>query len=188
MRPVSGSRLVLVMFFVVRALPLERPESSPAGRCRLCRRPVASLRLVEAPATHVVRRSDNTRADAFGPPRLDHEVADTGGDARPGRSLRSQLLGIFGVDPQRVAVTDLVQPLRVGGTGVNQGRDAERRQAEMRFGCRARCPGLPMHMARDPLRRRVLGPAPLFKVVENSSSFFDGVGKPSLIRRRLDSG
>jgi hypothetical protein len=124
----------------------------------------------------VVAGGDDAGADALGAPGGDDEVADAGGDAHEAVLLDAELLGVLGVDPQRVAVADLVEPLRV----------AER--VWMRVGMRnvgSRMRSLPARSRSsqwtwDGIHFGVAysGQPQSLSVVENSSSFFDGVGNP----------
>ena len=81
---------------------------------------------VRAPAAHVVRAGHDTGPDALGDPGPGHEVADLGlhPDQVAG-ALDPQPGGVGGVDPERVGVRELVEPLGVGGAGVDLGRQAE---------------------------------------------------------------
>ena len=57
-------------------------------------------------------------------------MADAGAHPHQPVLFDAQRLGVFGVDPQRMPVRDLVQPLAARRAGVDQGRDAERRQQD----------------------------------------------------------
>src|SRR5262249_52956359 len=86
---------------------------------------LAAGALAEAPATEVMRAGDDAGPHGFGDPDLVHEVADPGGDLdKPARD-DVQPGGVVGMQPQRVAVRDLVEPL-----GVARARVDERRKTE----------------------------------------------------------
>ena len=123
-----------------------------------------------------MRGSDDTRSDALGAPGLDHEVADAGRDPHEATLLDLELLGVCRVNPQRVPVTDLVEPLGVSRTRMDQGRNAEGREQDA-FRTR-HVEVFPVHMARNPFRRGVFGPAP----------FLEGGGEQfELLRRRREA-
>src|SRR5262249_24069608 len=112
------------------------------------------------PAAHVVAASDHARPDPFGDPGLEHEIPDlrlhpdqlTGADPTPAAS-------VDGVDPERVAMRYLVQPLGVGASAVDLDREAEGwNEHHLPFLEVGR-----VHVAPDVGRNRVLGPAPLGK-------------------------
>ena len=87
--------------------------------------PRARLLLLDPPAAHVVRGGDDARADALGPPGGDNEVPDA--RRHPDESVLgdAESLGVARVDPERVPVGDLVQPLGVGRSGVDERRNPE---------------------------------------------------------------
>src|SRR2546423_673431 len=103
-------------------------RSSRAGtrRARASAVASASAAYVHAPAPHVVAAGDDAGADALRDPRLDDEVADLGLDAEQVAGPHAaEALGVTGVEPERVRVRDLVQPLRVGAPGVDLHREPE---------------------------------------------------------------
>src|SRR4051794_15893409 len=66
------------------------------------------------------------RWDALCDPGLGNEVADVGGHTDEIRRVDAQRRGILRMDPDRVAVGDLVQPLGIAAAGMDQRRQAER--------------------------------------------------------------
>ena len=82
---------------------------------------------MQLPAAHVVAAGNHVRADAFGHPCLHHEVTDLSFDPEEIAGAYRHAIGVDRVDPQRVAMGDLGQPLGVGAAGVDVDRQAERR-------------------------------------------------------------
>src|SRR5206468_7033275 len=81
---------------------------------------VAGRVLLAAPAAQVVRTRHHAGADAFGQPDAVHEVADLGADAHQVAVGQAQALAVAGVDPQGIALRDLVEPLGRAAAGVDE--------------------------------------------------------------------
>src|SRR5206468_3836611 len=69
---------------------------------------------VELPAPHVVAASDDAGVDPLRDPRLDDEVADLGFDANELARANPEPRRVSWMDPERVRVRDLVEPLGIG--------------------------------------------------------------------------
>ena len=117
--------------------------------------------LLQAPAPQVVRARHHPGPDPLGDPHPVHEVPDLGVDLEQVAGGRLQPPGVLRVQPQGVLVRDLVEPLGVGRTAVDECRQPERRQEQH----------LPLggvdvgrvHMALDVSREPVLGPLPVLE-------------------------
>ena len=103
--------------------------------------------------------SHDAWANAFGHPHLVDEVPDARADAHQVGRLDAQARRIFGMHPHRVRVRQLVEPLAVAGTRVDQRGQAEGR--DERVLALGAIEVLAVHMALDVLRQRVLRPAPV---------------------------
>ena len=111
------------------ALALERPLAALVVERDGLHQLALPLALVrrELPAPHVVAARDHVGAYAFGDPRADDEVAGLGLDAHGVAGLQVKLCGVARVNPERVGVRDLVEPLGVRAPCVNLHGQAEGR-------------------------------------------------------------
>ena len=68
--------------------------------------------LMQLPSTHMVTTCHYPRPDALGDPGFHDEVARLGLDPYEVARRDPDLFGMIGVQPERVGMGDLVQPLR----------------------------------------------------------------------------
>src|SRR6185436_10717227 len=99
---------------------------------------------------------DDTGADAFRHPGLDDEVADARLDAHELSVAHADALRVRRMEPERIRVGDLVEPLRVRAARVDLHRQAEGRDERHFAGFEI----LAMDVAADVARRGEVGPAP----------------------------
>ena len=72
------------------------------------------------PPTHVMATRGNTGSDAFCNPRLENKVTQFRHDSHEITCLgHPHSIGIYRMDPERVRVSNLVEPFRVRAPGVN---------------------------------------------------------------------
>jgi len=76
----------------------------------------------ELPPPHLVAAGDDAGTDALGDPGPVHVVADAGSDPEQVTALDAEALSVLRVDPDRVGVGELAQPLGVGGVWISVGR------------------------------------------------------------------
>ena len=101
----------------------------------------------------------HTRPDALGDPCLHDEVADRGLDAHEIAGAHGEPRRVAGMDPERIGVRDLVEPLRVGAACVDLHRQPERGDERHLTGLQIVGMDVALHVQWN----RVLRPAPLGK-------------------------
>src|SRR5689334_479140 len=116
---------------------------------------------MDAPAPKVMGAENDPWWDALCDPGLGNEVADVGGHTDEIWRVDAQLRSILRMDPDRIAVADLVQPFGIAAASMDQ-----RRQTEC--GDKDELPLLsvdrgPVHVAAGIIRDRLLRPAPVFE-------------------------
>ena len=126
------------------------------------RRPaLAALIFVQAPTADMMRARDDTGLDPFGHPNFVDEVTDLRMDFEQIAGLDVEILGIFRIDPERVAIGYFVQPLGVPRPRVNQGRQAKCGKQQHFAGIEIDIVG--MHMALDVAGNGMLRPLPILQ-------------------------
>ena len=111
---------------------------------------------------------DDAGSNAFGLPRTDHEMTNPSGDPNQAVFGNAKLLGVFGVDPQRMAMANLREPFRICRARVDQRGNSKRGQQNPFVAERAIAVGLhvevfPVNVTWYPLGSCILGPAPVFE-------------------------
>src|SRR2546426_8818720 len=123
--------------------------------------PLAARRLGQPPAPEVVRARDDARADGLGHPDLVDEPADGRRDLEQLAGRHAEARGVLRMQPERVRVRDLVEPLGVARACVDQRGQPDRRQ-QHHLALRA-VDVRPVDVAADVAGHRVLGPLPVLE-------------------------
>jgi hypothetical protein len=114
-------------------------------------------RVTHLPTTHVMTARHHAWPNALGHPRLDDEVADGGFYSHEAAGGEPEARGVGRVDPERIGVRDLIEPLGVATARVNLHGQPER--GDQRHLPRREVLGV--NVTLDVRRQRVLGPAPV---------------------------
>src|ERR1051326_7966987 len=109
----------------------------------------------------MVRTPDDSRTNSFCHPDAIDKVADTGLNPHKITSADAKTRGITCVQPNRIFMRDLVQPLCIPGAAVNERREAEgREEKHLSF---IYVDVVPVHVALDVCGNGALRPAPVFQ-------------------------
>src|SRR5262249_47457248 len=73
----------------------------------------------------MMRAGHHTRANGFCNPDANDEVASLRLHLDQGTEVDPDTLGITGMQPERIGMRNLIEPLGVASSGVDQGRQAE---------------------------------------------------------------
>src|SRR5437899_5435780 len=131
LRPPDPRRVGVVARERPDALPLAHPPLPALDLLEVDERggPALASRVpVKSPSPQMVRARDHAGADRLRRPDPVDEVADRRRDLEEIARDDGEPGGVFGMEPQRIGVRDLVEPLRVARARVDERRESEGRQ------------------------------------------------------------
>src|ERR1051326_7704664 len=109
----------------------------------------------------MVRTRNNSRTNSFGDPDAIDKITDARLNTHKIASAESEPRGISRVQPNRILVRNLVEPLRVAGAAVNERRQPEgRKKKHLSF---IYVDIVPVPVAFDICGNGELGPSPVLK-------------------------